>query len=126
MANVTSIQTIADWERNVVVKVVGVLDTSNVSKATLIDVSALVPAASVIKLKRLQFSVQEGLSVNLYWDADTDVLLAALSNTGCLDFIQHIGPNNAGAGVTGDVLYETTGWASGTLTFTVVLWFTKD
>ena len=37
MANSVQIQTLVDSERNLVVKLVGILDTSNVSLATLID-----------------------------------------------------------------------------------------
>jgi predicted aconitase with swiveling domain len=33
--------------------------------------------------------------------------------------------NNAGAGVTGDVLATTEGWGSGTKSFTVILEFKK-
>ena len=41
MANSVQIQTLVDSERNLVVKLVGILDTSNVSLATLIDPALL-------------------------------------------------------------------------------------
>lgn len=125
MANVTAIQTYVDGDRNVVVKATGVLDTSNVAKATLVDVSALVPAVDRLALRKVWFSVQAPLAVNLYWDATTDVQLVSLSGTGHFEMKEAPIPDNAGSARTGDVLYETTGWATGTWTYTLIAWFTK-
>lgn len=126
MANVTTVQTIQDGDRNLILAIAGVLDTSNVAKAQLVAVSALVPAASLVKLKKAQWSVQPGLSINLYWDATADVPFLCMSGSDhqCYAEEGHI-PNNAGAGVTGNVDYETTGWSAGTLTYSAVLWFVK-
>lgn len=41
MANVTSIQILEDGDRNVVAKLIGRLDTSNVSITTLLDPATL-------------------------------------------------------------------------------------
>jgi hypothetical protein len=53
MANSVQIQTLVDSERNLVVKLVGLLDTSNVSLATLID-PALVAAVNASGLNSQQ------------------------------------------------------------------------
>ena len=126
MANVTTVQTIQDGERNLIIAIAGVLDTSNVAKTQLVDVSALVPATARLKLKEAKWSAQQGLSINLYWDATTDVPFLCMSGSDhqCYAAEGHI-PNNAGTGVTGDVDYETSGWASGILTYSAVLWFIK-
>ena len=126
MANVTDVQTIQDGDRNLVLKITGVLDTGNVSKATLVDVSALVPAASLVHLRSAKWSVQEPLSVNLYWNANTDLPFLCMSGADHQQYGPEGNlPNNAGAGVNGDVEYETTGYASGTVTYTAVLVFVK-
>lgn len=131
MANSVQIQTLVDSERNLVVKLVGILDTSNVSLATLID-PALVAAVnasglnpqqpSKVAIKKVTYDVEDGLAVNLYWDADTDVPIWRFTGRGFvmgeqIGFLQ----NNAGTGVTGKVLYDTDGYSSGSLSFSLLI-----
>lgn len=131
MANVTSVQTLVDSERNLVVKLVGILDTSNVSLSTLID-PALVAAVNAsglnsqqparVAIKKVNYDIEDGLAVNLYWDATTDVPIWRFTGRGCVD-AKHFGflQNNAGAGVNGKVLYDTDGYSSGVLSFSLII-----
>jgi len=131
MANSVQIQTLVDSERNLVVKLVGLLDTSNVSLATLID-PALVAAVNAsglnsqqptkVAIKKVTYDVEDGLAVNLYWDATADVPIWRFTGRGFvmgeqIGFLQ----NNAGAGVTGKVLYDTDGYSSGSLSFSLLI-----
>ena len=131
MANSVQIQTLVDSERNLVVKLVGILDTSNVSLATLID-PALVAAVNAsglnsqqptkVAIKKVTYDVEDGLAVNLYWDATTDVPIWRFTGRGFvmgeqIGFLQ----NNAGAGNTGKVLYDTDGYSSGSLSFSLLI-----
>lgn len=131
MANSVQIQTLVDSERNLVVKLVGSLDTSNVSLATLID-PALVAAVnstglnpqqpSKVAIKKVTYDVEDGLAVNLYWNATTDVPIWRFVGRGFvmgeqIGFLQ----NNAGTGVDGKVLYDTDGYSSGTLSFSLLI-----
>jgi hypothetical protein len=131
MANVTSVQTLVDSERNLVIKLVGILDTSNVSLATLIDPALLasVNASGLnsqkptkVAIKKVNYDVEDGLAVNLYWNATTDVPIWRFTGRGCVNaeqfgFLQ----NNAGTGVDGKVLYDTDGYSSGTLSFSMTI-----
>ena len=131
MANSVQIQTLVDSERNLVVKLVGLLDTSNVSLATLID-PALVAAVNAsglnsqqptkVAIKKVTYDVEDGLAVNLYWDATADVPIWRFVGRGFV-MGEHIGflQNNAGAGVTGKVLYDTNGYSSGSLSFSLLI-----
>ena len=131
MANSVQIQTLVDSERNLVVKLVGILDTSNVSLATLID-PALVAAVNAsglnsqqptkVAIKKVTYDVEDGLAVNLYWDATADVPIWRFVGRGFV-MGEHIGflQNNAGAGVTGKVLYDTDGYSSGSLSFSLLI-----
>jgi hypothetical protein len=131
MANSVQIQTLVDSERNLVVKLVGILDTSNVSLATLID-PALVAAVnasglnpqqpSKVAIKKVTYDVEDGLAVNLYWDATADVPIWRFVGRGFV-MGEHIGflQNNAGAGVTGKVLYDTDGYSSGSVSFSLLI-----
>ena len=129
MANVTSIQTLVDGPRNVVIKYDGILDTSDVSSTTLIDPASL-SAIDVnntlptkVRIDRVFFDVEDGLAVYLYWDATTPVRIAELAGRGKMNACKYGGlTNNAGAGKTGKVLVATQGWSSGTtLSFTLIL-----
>jgi hypothetical protein len=125
MANVTSIQTLVDSERNLVVKLVGILDTSNVSLSTLVD-PALVAAVNSTGLNPQQPS-KVAIKKITYWDATTDVPIWRFTGRGFVmaeqfGFLQ----NNAGAGVTGKVLYDTDGYSSGTVSFTLLVEFIKQ
>lgn len=136
MANVTSIQTLVDSERNLVVKLTGILDTSNVSLATLVDPALLASVNSTgldaqkptsVAIKKVTYDVADGLTVNFYWDATSDEPVWSYYGRGCVDstkygFIQ----NNAGAGKTGKLLYNTTGYTTGTVTFSLVVEMIKQ
>jgi hypothetical protein len=131
MANSVQIQTLVDSERNLVVKLVGILDTSNVSLATLIDPALLASVNSTglnsqkptkVAIKKVTYDVEDGLAVNLYWDATADVPIWRFVGRGFV-MGEHIGflQNNAGAGVTGKVLYDTDGYSSGSLSFSLLI-----
>jgi hypothetical protein len=131
MANSVQIQTLVDSERNLVVKLVGLLDTSNVSLATLIDPALLASVNSTglnsqkptkVAIKKVTYDVEDGLAVNLYWDATTDVPIWRFVGRGFV-MGEHIGflQNNAGTGVNGKVLYDTDGYSSGSLSFSLLI-----
>lgn len=131
MANSVQIQKLVDSERNLVIKLVGILDTSNVNLTTLIDPATLVSVNSTglnsqkptkVAIKKINYDVEDGLAVNLYWDATTDVPIWRFTGRGCVD-AEHFGflQNNAGAGVNGKVLYDTDGYSSGILSFSMTI-----
>lgn len=131
MANVTSIQILEDGDRNVVAKLTGKLDTSNVSLTTLLDPATLASVnastlnpqkATSLAIETVTFDIQDGLIVGLYWDADVDVPIWYFTGRDKMNmeftaFLQ----NNAGTGKTGKILYDTSGYTSGTLTFSLVI-----
>ena len=125
MANAFTSQTLQDGESRVVMLFTGTLDTANESATAKVDVSALAPAPTKVKVDKIHFTVSDGLTLIMAWDATTDVRFAALSGSGCLDATCFGGlHNNAGAGITGDVMFSTLGWA-GVMSYTVVLEMTK-
>lgn len=118
MANAYTTQTLEDGARNVVVLLTGVLDTANEAVTLKVDVSALGNAPTRLSIQRLDFAVSGALKVLLAWDATTDVVFAALSGYGHMKFDPPI-VNNAGTGITGDIMLSTAGYATGTETYTV-------
>lgn len=127
MANAVTVQIEEEGYRNVIVKLTGVLDTSNEALATKVDVSALTPPCTLVRIDHIDYSISDQLEVQLWWDADTDVIILPLAGRGKMDFWHNGGlQNNAGTGVTGDILLVTTGWASGVQVYTIVLDLVKQ
>lgn len=132
MANSFTTQILEEGARNVVIKLVGVLDTSDLALTTAVDVSTLTcnstrPAPTQVRIDTLEYDMSDQISVQLLWDATTDVVAVALAGRGEYYGKKFSGlQNNAGAGKTGNILIKTTGWAAGVQTFTLVLEMVKQ
>ena len=132
MANSLSIQILEEGPRNAVVKLVGVLDTSNQSSVLAIDLSTLNqgglgPTPTAVRVDMVDYSISDQLGVQFYWDATTDVIAFALTGREDMNFKGFGGiTNNAGTGKTGNLLVSTTGYASGTQTYPIVLPMVKQ
>ena len=127
MADAVTSQTIADGERNVVMKFTNVSDGTGEAAVAKVDVSALASnsrgvACSEVRLMQVRYAVV-GMSVQMYFDATANVLLLEIaeSSNGNLEFDDFGGiPNNSGSGKTGDILFTTVGHTSGD-TYMIVL-----
>lgn len=129
MADAVTSQTIIDGERKVVMKFTNLSDGTGESAVTKVDVSALQAnklgqACSRVTIEKVHYSVS-GMVATLLWDATADVRIMDLQGDGVFCMEQFGGiPNNAGAGVTGDVQLTTTGHSSGD-TYTIILEMVK-
>lgn len=123
MANTITTQILLDGPRNLVFRVNGYLDTSNIAQTVLVDPSTLNYPPGRLSLDGVEFIVQDGLEVNLLWDATAPVQFDTLIGRGKREKMRQFGGiwNNAGAGVTGKILYSTTGWTAGVLNFDIIL-----
>ena len=132
MANTFSTQILEEGPRNVVMKLVGVLDTSNQSLTTAVDLSTLNqggtgPTPTAVRIDMVDYSISDALNVQLYWDATTDVIALALIGREDMNFKGFGGvTNNAGAGKTGNILIQTTGYTTGTQVYTLILQMVKQ
>jgi hypothetical protein len=75
------------------------------------------------------WDVEDLLSVNLFWNATTPVLIWHLVGRGKMEPDRKFGglQNNAGAGVDGKILLATQGWSGGAvLSFSFILECTKQ
>lgn len=104
-----TVQTILDGPRNVIIKVDGLGPESD---AKILTVSNLSPPCTRVRLYRITYNLEDSgtaTDFQLLWDATTPLLLINLygGNDADMDFSSFGGlPNNAGAGVTGDVLLD--------------------
>jgi len=130
MVDVVTSQIVFDGEREAVMKFTNVSDGTGETGVLKVDVSALAPSAynnacDGVTIERIFASVN-GMSVSIIWDATADVPCFIVSPgmyTFKFDKLQL--PNNAGAGVTGDILFSTIGATSGD-TYTIVLQMVKS
>ncbi len=129
MANSVVIQTILDGARNTVIKVDGILDTSDLASTLLVDpallesIDGIGGLASSLRIKRIDYNVENSLTVNLTWDASSQKRIVELSGRGVSDYRHFDGLiNNASTGKTGKININTQGWASSAvLSFTLIL-----
>lgn len=120
MADAVTSQTILDGERLFIGKFTNISDGTGEAAAVKIDVSALNPnsfglACNGVKINKIWAQTQ-GMAVDILWDATTDVVCETIPENQfyLMDYSSFGGlPNNAGTGVTGDVLFTTVGAASG-------------
>lgn len=127
MANASTVQIIEDGYRNAIVKLTGVLDTSNESVVTKIDVTAYSPQPTQFRIDHIDYSISDQLEVQIAWHATTNVVIMPLAGRGRMSFWSFGGlQNNSGAGKNGNIDLLTTGWASGTQTYSIVLELVKQ
>ena len=135
MANTLTTQIILDGPRNTVVKVVGVLDTSDLASTVIVDPATLagIDNTGTLKAKKLKIvnvthNVEDGLSVSMFWDATTPDRILDLVGRNELEFKRFAGlidPTTVGS--TGKITISTQGWAAAAvLSFSIVLELTKQ
>lgn len=122
MADTVSSTTILDGDKDFIVQLTNVSDSTGESAVTKVDVSGLTArksdgaACTGVKLFRVYYSILGFTKIGLLWDASTDTLCMELnpSADGVLDFSPFGGlQNTAGSGKTGDINLTTTGASSG-------------
>lgn len=146
MANVTSLQILEDGPRYTVVKFEGILDSADLSSTTVLDPAAQSPMdtafgtlASKYRIDHIIHNIEDGLAVNLYWDASTPIRIEELTGRGKQNHSFYGGlKNNAGtyastgiftpaAGFTGKITAITQGWSAGAvLSFSLILTCVKQ
>jgi hypothetical protein len=126
MADEVTTDIIVDGSKNTVIKLTNVSDGTGEAAVVKVDVSALEGAPSSVKIMKVIYSCSD-MSVNLLWDATANVLALTLpQGSDTLDFSEGGAIlNNAGAGVTGDILLTTVGAAAGD-TYSIMLYLKKS
>lgn len=127
MADAVTSQTILDGERLFIAKYTNISDGTGETGVVKVDVSTLSPnafgyACNGVKINKI-WSTTHGMEVRILFDATTDTFAWMIpQNTNYfMDFSLFGGiPSNAGAGVTGDVLFSTSDASSGDM-YTIVL-----
>jgi|TARA_R110002020_G_scaffold79165_10_gene198711 hypothetical protein len=132
MADAVTSQTIQDGQRTAIMKFTNLSDATGETNVAKVSVASLEAqettgaACTSVTVQSIQF-VTYGLAVRIDLDATANVLLATLPEnySDSLDFSDYGVPNNAGGGVTGDILFSTIGAGAGD-SYMVVLTMTKN
>ena len=123
MGDAVATQVLYEDANYYVAKFTNVSDGTGESAVAKVDVSALTPACARVQINKIIYSTY-GMGVDLYWDATTNVLAWSLGadDSGVIDFVSELYPlvNNAGTGITGDVLFTTIGHGAGD-TYSIIL-----
>ena len=131
MADAVTSQTLIDGPNKAVMKFTNISDGSGESAVVKVDVSALEAslngtACSQVVIERIWWQCI-GMMVQILFDATTNAFCIELgeNQSGDHDYTSFGGlTNNAGSGVTGDVLFTTVGHSSAD-TYTIILYMRK-
>ena len=127
MADTVTTQTLVDGPKKTVMAFTNVSDGTGEAAVTKVDVSTLQGSPTSVQIEYLWYSTQ-GMAVQLYWDATTDVLAWGMASDESMEMdFRYFGGlvNNAGAGVTGDINLTTVGATAGD-SYTIVIGLKKN
>jgi hypothetical protein len=127
MADAVSTQTLLDGERLVIQKFTNISDGTGETGVVKVDVSTLSPdhlghACTGVKINKI-WATTHGMEVRVLFDATTDTFawLVTQNTNYLMDFSSFGGiSNNAGTGITGDILFTTADAGAGDM-YTIVL-----
>jgi hypothetical protein len=130
MPDTVNSQTLFDGPSQAVMKFNNVSDGTGETAVLKVDVSALTAnfegkECTGVSIRKIT-ALLNGMSVNVLWDATTDVSAIVLApGMYTLDFEETatLG-NNAGTGKTGDIMFTTIGASSGD-TYSIILEMSK-
>ena len=132
MADAVTSQTIFDGDKKVVQKFTNISDGSGESAVKKVDVSALntnghSQNCTGVTIEKIWWQCV-GMKTRLFFDATSNAFIIELgeNQSGYHDYSSFGGlKNNAGSGVTGDILFTTVGHSSGD-TYTITLEMRKN
>jgi hypothetical protein len=121
--DVVATQTLVNNARRLIMKFTNVSDSSGEAAVVKVDVSSI--GCTAVVINRV-IAATAGMSVDILWDATTDVLCWHIPQDTDVDYdFSAFGlRNNSGDGKTGDVSFTTVGHANGDR-YSIILDMTK-
>lgn len=120
MANQLALEVVNDGGRNFNENIVLLVDTSDIAPTAITTVAAMTPPAQRVKIEHVEYSIEDGLTVYLAWEALTPVTFARLTGRGKLKY-NYLDNNATGPGVTGNIILSTQGWGVGQVLSATIL-----
>jgi len=132
--SITPLQILNDGYRNATLKIDGYVNAADYTNYTVLDPSTLsqidaqgtIP--SKVRIKRINFDIEDGIQVDLIWDGATPTSLWRLTGRGEIKAGPFGGITDNATTPTGKILLSTIGGATTTLntSFTIILEIIKD
>jgi len=126
MANAYTKQILEEGSRNFIVKLTGVMDTSDQPLTTVItpaDCVGLRPKN--FRIDHIDFTISDGIEVSLWWQGIPDAIIVPLSGRNKFNYPDVGGLTNTAASATGGIRIQTTGWMFGVQVYSILLWLVK-
>ena len=125
MANALHTQIIVHGPRNAVVKITGVLDTSDLALVTIINPATMYDNVPLLNVDHVDYSISDQLELQLQWVGTPNQVMMPLAGRGRMSFVDFGGLPDDAIAPTGAIALLTTGWTSGTQIFSLILELTK-
>jgi hypothetical protein len=127
-------QILNDGYRNTTLKITGFVNAGDITNYTVLDPSLLSQIdaqgtlAKTVRIKRINFDIQDGIQVDLIWDGATPTLLWECTGRGEIKAGPFGGITDNATTPTGKILLTTIGGATTALntSFVIVLEIVKD
>ncbi len=133
MANSLGIKILQEGPRNAIVKLTGILDSSDITAASVIALSDFTNNDQNLYLTGfrvdfIEFSMTNGIEINLFWNSNNPEQITPLAGRGKFGGRNYGGitPDSTRAGYDGSITLSTTGFTVGIpANFTVILEMVK-
>lgn len=135
MANSTNIQTLVDGPRNLVMKMTGSLDTSDLANTKFVDPSTSFVVSSaggntppLVRVDYIDYSIADGLELTLSWGNATGPLgpMLPIAGRGRMNFTEFEGLRNNVGGSDGSIWVFSNGYSTGIKIFSLILEMVKE
>ncbi len=127
MANAYTKQVLEDGARNFVVKLTGILDTTDQALAVVIspsDCAQFIPKN--FRIDHIDFAISDGIELQLWWEGvPTDALILPLNGRNKFNYDDIGGLLNNAPSPTGAIKLKTTGYMIGTQVYALTVWLVK-
>jgi len=120
MADNLDVKILGDGPRNAVVKMVGTLDSADLSEVPAVALSEFSDyggrSLAGLRVDEIQYSITPGLNVVLAWNGSDPQPIATLAGSDKLDFrkVGGLCPDTSAVGFEGGITVTTTGFSPGT------------
>lgn len=129
MANVLDVQVLHEGPRNIVVKLTGVLDTSDASELPAVNMQSFTgnePSCTLVGLRAdlIEYSIGSGIEIQLAWAGNSPQQITPIAGRGRIVATNYGGfvPDQTRSGYNGNINLTTTGYQAGTVqNFSVIL-----
>lgn len=135
MANSLEQQIVSEGPRNVIVKLTGILDTSDITQLPAINISSFTTneprtmgVLSGFRVDSVEWSMSKDLEVQLFWDSNTPQQILPLAGRGeiCATKYGGLCPDQTKSGYSGNINLVTNGYVGGSVqNFSIVLELVK-